>query len=138
MIMSTVEYFKKPVMGFIMLLAMWASLNSYTIAQDLTAPTRVINQYLASLVNGETQQLIVLIDGNMKNNNKQLALNPETYSQFLREYYQGVRTVVEDIAPDGAAVRARVRFEYPAQDSLIIEFILVQRDGQWRVADEIY
>ena len=138
MIMSTVEYFKKPVIGFIILLAMWASLNSYTIAQDLGAPTRVINQYLASLVNGDTQQLIVLIDGNMKNNNKQLALNPETYSQFLREYYQGVRTVVEDIAPDGAAVRARVRFEYPAQDSSIIEFILLQREGQWRVADEIY
>ena len=49
----------------------------------------------------------------MKQSNRQLVLNPETYSQFLKTNYAGVQMTIEDIAPDGAGIRAKVRFDYP-------------------------
>ena len=107
-------------------------------AQDLTAPTQVVNEYLSSLINGDTQKLVQLIDGRMKQNNRQLVLSPETYSQFLKTNYVGVQTTIEEIVPDGAGVRARVRFDYPSQDSSIIEFLLTESNGLWKITDEVY
>ena len=135
---------KKQKSGFLfvpvllVMLAVWAVAIPRVSAQDLTAPTQVVNDYLSSLVNGDTQKLVQLIDGRMKQNNKQLVLNPESYSQFLRTNYAGVQTTVEEIVPDGAGVRARVRFDYPSQDSSIIEFLLTESNGLWKITDEVY
>ena len=93
----TAEHLIKTVAGFALLAATWMVVSSGVSAQDLDDPARVVNEYLTSLVNGDTQQLILLIDGKMKNNNKQLVLNPETYSQFLKAHYKGVRITVENI-----------------------------------------
>lgn len=132
------EYFKKTLVGFVLLAATWVSVISCVMAQDPVGPEQVVNEYLTSLVTGDTQKLIVLIDGKMKKSNKQLILNPDTYSQFLKAHYKGVRTIVENIVPDGEIVHARVRFEYSAEDSSVIELLLMQRDGQWKIIDEKY
>ncbi|GMQ88582.1 MAG: hypothetical protein BMS9Abin09_0010 [Gammaproteobacteria bacterium] len=119
-------------------LAGWASIIPRASAQDLTAPTQVVNAYLSSLVSGDTQKLVQLIDGRMKRNNRQLVLSPETYSQFLINNYAGVQTTIEAIVPDGTGVRARVRFDYPSQDSSVIEFLLTENNGVWKITDEVY
>ena len=118
--------------------AAWAAVIPRVSALDLTAPTQVVNEYLSSLVNGDTQKLVQLIDGRMKQNNRQLVLSPETYSNFLKTNYAGVQATIEKIAPDGAAVRARVRFANPSQDFSIIEFLLTESNGLWKITDEIY
>ena len=118
--------------------AAWAAVIPRVSALDLTAPTQVVNEYLSSLVNGDTQKLVQLIDGRMKQNNRQLVLSPETYSHFLKTNYAGVQTTIEKIAPDGAAVRARVRFAYPSQNFSIIEFLLTESNGLWKITDEEY
>ena len=135
---------KKQKSGFLfvpvllVMLAVWAVAIPRVSAQDLTAPTQVVNDYLSSLVNGDTQKLVQLIDGRMKQNNRQLVLSPETYSQFLKTNYAGVQTTIEEIAPDGAGVRAKVRFDYPSQDFSIIEFLLTESNGLWKITDEVY
>jgi len=116
----------------------WAAVIPRVSAQDLTAPTQVVNEYLSSLVNGDMQKLVQLIDGRMKQNNRQLVLSPETYSQFLKTNYAGVQTTIEEIAPDGAGVRARVRFDYPPHNSSIVEFLLTESNGLWKITDEVY
>ena len=126
------------VLVLLVMLTAWATVIPRVSAQDLTAPTQVVNEYLSSLVNGDTQKLVQLIDGRMKQNNRQLVLNPETYSQFLKTNYAGVQMTIEDIAPDGAGIRARVRFEYPSQDVSIIEFLLTESNGLWKITDEVY
>jgi len=120
------------------MLAAWAVVIPRVGAEDLAAPTQVVNEYLNSLVNGDTQKLVELIDGRMKQNNRQLVLSPETYSQFLRTNYAGVQTMIEEIVPDGAGVRARVRFDYPSQDSSTIDFLLTESNGLWKITDEVY
>ena len=126
------------VLSLLVMMAAWTAVIPRVSAQDLTAPTRVVNEYLSSLVNGDTQKLVQLIDGRMKQSNRQLVLNPETYSQFLKTNYAGVQMTIEDIAPDGAGIRAKVRFDYPSQDTSIIEFLLTERNGLWKITDEVY
>ena len=122
----------------LVILTAWAVVIPRVSAQDLTAPTQVVNEYLSSLVNGETQKLVQLIDGRMKQNNRQLVLSPETYSQFLKTNYAGVQTTIEEIVPDGTRVRAKVRFDYPSQDFSVIDFTLTRMNGQWKITDEVY
>jgi predicted ester cyclase len=136
--MRIAGFLRNTVTGFTILVALWAWETTSAIAEDLSEPSRVVNAYVASLINGDTQQLTMLIDGKMKKNNKQLVLNPDTYSRFLRDYYKGVNAVLEDVVPEGSRMRARVRFEYPAQDSSTIDFILAKRAGEWRIVDEVY
>lgn len=124
--------------GFALTVAAWGMATPQVMAQDLTAPTQVVNDYLASLVNGDTQALIALIDGRMKQKSSHLILNPDTYSQFLKEHYAGAQMTLENISPEGDKIRAWVRFDYPTADSSVIEFILTQVDGQWKVTDENY
>ena len=116
----------------------WITLPPQASARDLTAPTRVISEYLNSLANGDTSKLAQLIDGRMKQNNRQLELNPETYSQFLKTNYAGVQMTLEEIAADGTGVRAKVRFDYPSQGSSTIEFLLTENNGLWKITDEEY
>ena len=126
------------VLSLLVVMTVWTAVIPQVSAQDLTAPTQVVREYLSSLVNGDTQKLVQLIDGRMKQSNRQLVLNPETYSQFLRANYAGVQMTIEDIAPDGAGIRAKVRFDYPSQDTSIIEFLLTERNGLWKITDEVY
>ena len=125
-------------LSLLMIMTAWTAVIPQASAQDLTAPTRVVNEYLNSLANGDTQKLVQLIDGRMKQNNKQLELNPESYSRFLMTNYAGVQMTLEEIAPDGVGVRAKVRFDYPSQDSSIIEFLLTEINGSWKITDEEY
>jgi predicted ester cyclase len=119
-------------------LTLWTSIIPRASAQDLTAPTQVVNEYLGSLVKGDTQKLVQLIDGRMKQNNRQLLLNPQTYSKFLKTNYAGVQTTLEEVTLVGAKVRARVRFDYPSQESSTIEFLLAESKGSWKIIDEVY
>ena len=135
--MQTTHLFKHPVAGFLMLVLLWVAGNTPTLAQDLAAPTQAVNTYLTSLITGDTQQLIKLVGGRMKQRNQQLFLNPGSYSRFLKDYYAGTRAVLEEMVPDGNRLQARVRFEYPAQESAIIVFILTQTEGRWMITDEI-
>lgn len=134
----TIIQTRKLVLVLLAMLTAWAVVMPRVSAQDLTAPTQVVNAYLNSLVNGDTQKLVQLIDGRMKQNNRQLVLSPETYSQFLKAHYGGVQTTIEEIVPDGAGVRARVRFDYPSQDFSTIEFLLTESNGLWKITDEVY
>ena len=129
--------FKHPVPGFLMLVLLWMAGNAPTLAQDLATPTQAVNTYLTSLINGDTQQLITLVGGSMKQRNQQLFLNPGSYSKFLKKYYAGTQTVLEEMVPDGNRLQARVRFEYPSQESAIIIFILTQTEGRWMITDEL-
>lgn len=126
------------VVGLALALALWGAGIPRGIAEDLTGPAQVMGDYLASLVNGDTQQLIALIDGPMKEKNSHLILNPDTYSQFLKKNYVGVQTIVERLTGNGDQVRVRVRFDYPSSESSAIEFILTEVEGQWKITDEIY
>jgi len=126
------------VVGFVMAVAVSGAVIPQSMAQDLTEPSRVMDSYLASLVSGDTQQLVTLIDGRMKRKSAHLVLNPETYSQFLKDHYAGVQATVEDIVPNGDRVRARVRFDFPPADSSVIEFTLTRLDGQWKITDETF
>lgn len=126
------------VAGFALTVAVWGMVSPQLMAQDLTEQTQVMNDYLASLVNGDTQALIALIDGRMKQKSSHLVLNPDTYSQFLKEHYAGVQTTLEQISPEGDKITARVRFDYPTADSSVIDFILTRVDGQWKITDENY
>ncbi len=126
------------VLALLIMMTAWTALITRVSAQDLTAPTQVVNEYLTSLVNGDTQKLVQLIDGPMKQNNRQLVLSPASYSQYLKTNYAGVQATIEGIIPDGAGVRARVRFDYPSQDSTVIEFLLTENNGSWKITDEVY
>jgi len=122
----------------LLMVTVWAVVIPRVSAQDLTAPTQVVNDYLNSLVHGDTKQLVELIDGRMKQHNRQLVLSPETYSQFLKTNYAGVQTTIEEIVVEGAGARARVRFEYPSHDSSTIDFFLTESNGRWKITDEVY
>ena len=124
--------------GLVLVAAAWGVVTPQVVAQDMTEPTQVVNDYLDSLVSGDTQTLITLIDGRMKQKSNHLVLNPETYSQFLKQHYSGAQPVLEQIGPEGDKIKARVRFDYPTADSSVIEFILTQVDGQWKITDENY
>jgi hypothetical protein len=126
------------VLSLLVMMTAWKAVISRVSAQDFTAPTQVVEEYLSSLVNGDTQKLVQLIDGRMKQNNRQLVLNPEAYSQFLKTNYAGVQMTIEEITPDGAVIRAKVRVDYPSQDSSIIEFLLTESNGLWKITDEMY
>ena len=123
--------------GLALMLTLWVTIIPQGWAQGLTAQA-VVDDYLASLVSGDTERLSMLIDGSMKKRNRHLVDNADSYAGFLREHYAGVQTTVEEIAPDGAQTRARVRFAFPTQDSSVIELILTQVDGQWKITDENY
>ena len=122
--------------GRILAVPMLCGMFATVQAQDISVPTQAINGYLSSLASGDTQKLVALIDGPMKANNRQLVLSPDTYSKFLQSHYNGVQMTVEDISPGAAKVRARVRFDYPTSDSSVIEFVLTQVDGQWKITGE--
>ena len=123
-------------LSLLLVVTAWMAVLSHAEALDLAAPTQVVNEYLESLASGDTEKLVQLIDGRMKQNNKQLALNPQSYSQFLQTNYAGVQMTLEEIMPDGTGVRARVRFDYPSQDSMSIEFLLAETGGMWKIIDE--
>lgn len=125
-------------LALLIMITAWTALIPRVSAQDLAAPTQVVNEYLNSLVNGDTQKLVQLIDGPMKQNNRQLVLSPASYSQYLKTNYAGVQATIEDVTPDGAGVHARVRFDYPSGDSSIIEFLLTENNGLWKITDELY
>jgi hypothetical protein len=123
--------------GLMLVLVLSVGLIPPGLAQETMTPSQVVDEYLASLVNGDTSQLLALIDGSMKRKNNQLELSSETYSEFLKEHYADVHTAVEEIIPVGSRMHARVRFDYPS-DSSIIEFVLTEVNGQWKITDEIY
>jgi predicted ester cyclase len=123
-------------LSLLLIVVVWIAVHSHAEALDLAAPTQVVNEYLEGLASGDTEKLVQLIDGRMKQNNKQLAINPESYSQFLQTNYAGVQMTLEEIVPDGTGVRAKVRFDYPSQDSMSIEFLLAETGGMWKIIDE--
>jgi hypothetical protein len=134
--MWTNKHYRALIAGLIFAVPMWCGMLATVQAQDVSAPSQVVNDYLSSLTSGDTQRLLTLIDGRMKAGNRQLELNPDSYSRFLQAHYAGVQTTVEDIFPREAKMHARVRFDYPASDSSVIEFVLTQVDGQWKITDE--
>ncbi len=121
-----------------LLLMSWIGYVPVAAAQDVAGATQVMESYLAALVAGDTAQLATLIDGRMKQRNRQLELNPETYGAFLRRHYDGVRLTLEQVVAEGGKVRARVRFERPDQAATVIEFILERTGAGWKITDEIY
>jgi len=125
-------------LGLAMTLMVWGSIVPPSRAQANADPAQVVNQYLSSLAAGNTQVLATLIDGRMKRKNRQLALDPASYGDFLRKHYSGVKMVVETITSRGDRVIARVRFDYPASDSSLIELVLTQVGGRWKITDEAY
>jgi len=124
--------------GVAMTLVAWGSMIPQGMAQSTADPAQVVNDYLTSLANGDTQMLSALIDGRMKSKSRALALDPDSYASFLKEHYAGVQTTVEEIVSDGDRMRARVRFDYPTSDTSVIEFVLTQVGGQWKITDESY
>jgi len=124
--------------GVAMTLVAWGSMIPQGMAQSAADPAQVVNDYLASLVNGDTRMLSALIDGRMKSKSRALALDPDSYASFLKEHYAGVQMTVEEIVSDGDRMRARVRFDYPTSDTSVIEFVLTQVGGQWKITDESY
>lgn len=129
---------RKLLVGLVLAVAGGVGAGPVTLAQDLTAPSGVVNDYLAGLASGDTAKLSALIDGRMKEKNRHLLLSPDTYSQFLRDHYAGVQSTVENMVAEGDKVRARVRFNYPNEQSSVIEFMLTQTEGQWKISDEIF
>lgn len=133
------RYVRIRVVGFALTLAVLVgAIIPQGWAQDVAAQAQVVDDYLASLVSGDTERLNMLIDGPMKQKNSHLVQNADSYSGFLKNHYAGVQTTVEEIIPDGTRTRTRVRFDFPTQDSSVIEFILTQVDAQWKITDEIY
>ena len=130
------KHFRALIVGLVIAVPMWGGVHATVQAQDVSEPSQVLNDYLSSLASGDTQRLVTLIDGPMKANNRQLELSPDTYSQFLQTHYAGVQMTVEDISPGGDSMRARVRFDYPTSETSIIEFVMNQVDGQWKITDE--
>jgi len=122
----------------VLMLMLWGVVPQSQAQSNTVAPDQIVNQYLAALVVGDTQVLATLIDGQMKRKNRQLALDPASYGAFLKKHYAGVKTTVENIAPRGVHTVARVRFEYPASDASLIELVLTQVGGQWKITDEAY
>ena len=126
------------VSGFTLSLLLGMAMIPQAMAADLGDPSQVVNDYLASLAKGDIDGVLARIDGRMKSKNKALELSPESYSEFLKGHYEGVQTTVEEITPQSDKMRARVRFDYPTSDSSVIEFILTQTDGQWKITNEEY
>ncbi|MDT8388832.1 MAG: hypothetical protein RQ736_15120 [Thiogranum sp.] len=133
--MLTLKSIKKLVAALAVMAMAWGILPP-AMAQDLTGPTQVVNTYVASLLSGDTGQLLALMGERMQQKNRHVALSPDTYTEFLKEHYAGVQTVVETVEPAGDRVNARVRFDYPNSYSSLIEFTLDQVDGQWKVVSE--
>jgi len=98
----------------------------------------VVNSYLGSLATGDVQQINGLIAGAMRQRNRQLTLTPDYYGEFLRTHYAGVGMSVVSIRDKDEYVEARVRFDYPTSESTTITFVLVQEEGAWKIADEIF
>lgn len=116
----------------------WLGSGSALFAQDLTTPSRVVDEYLVGLANGDMETLNAIVDGAMEQKNRHIFLSPDTYAQSLRDHYAGVDMTVEGMSPAADEVRARVRFDYPGEQSSVIEFILTRIDGQWKITDEIF
>jgi|GEM_PF-4511725 len=125
-------------LGLLLTLMAWAGPVSRVQAQGVADPARVVDQYLTSLVAGNTQVLSTLIDGHVKRRNRQLAMDPVSYGAFLRKHYNGVKTTVEDISPRGEQVVARVRFDFPGSDASVVELVLTRVGGRWKITDETY
>ncbi len=126
-------------LGLLLTLAGWGTLVPQSHAQGaVSEPAQVVDQYLSSLVTGDTGVLSTLIDGHMKRRNRQLALDPASYGVFLRNHYNGARTTVEEIAPRGEHLVARVRFDFPASDASVVELVLTRVGSQWKITDELY
>ena len=126
------------VSGFSLSVLLGMAMLPQAMAADLSDPSQVVNDYLASLSSGDIDGVLARIDGRMKNKNRALELSPESYSEFLRKHYEGVETTTEEISSQGDKIHARVRFDYPTSDSSVIEFMLTQTDGQWKITNEEY
>ena len=127
--------FKTLIAALVVTVAAWSA-GPLAVAQELTAPTQVINTYVASLLNGDTAQLLALMGERMKQKNRHVVLSPDTYSEFLKQHYAGAQTTLENVETTGDKVTARVRFDHPNSDSTRIEFMLDEVDGQWKVVGE--
>ncbi len=136
--MQKVSQTGKLVYQLLIAFTVWIGVNHHGYAQDLSDPAQVVSQYLASLSDGDTKQLVDLMDGVMLQKNRQLVVKPSIYSEFLKKHYAGVQTTVENLQMAGDQMHARVRFDYPTQDSSKIILILSHKDSQWKITDEIY
>jgi len=128
----------KVVLQLFLAIAAWNGVIHNGYAQDLSDPAQVIDQYLVSLTNGDSQQLIALMDGRMLRKNKGLSVKPAYFSQYLKETYAGVQTSVENIEVVGDQRHARVRFDYPTLETSEIVFVLSNTGNEWKVTDELY
>lgn len=97
----------------------------------------MVSDYVESLISGDIDQLNVLLGGTMKETHNQVFLYPDTYSPFLKERYANAQVTVEEIVPFGSGSHARVRFDYPGSESVVVVLILSQVDGQWKITDEL-
>ena len=136
--MNDTKPMKTLLSGLALSFALTLGLPNSLLAADLSDPALVMDEYLVSLVNGDTDGILERIDGRMKSKNRALELSPDSYSEFLQTHYEGVQTAVEELSPENGKIRARVRFDYPNADSSVIDFILTQTDGQWKISNEDY
>lgn len=136
--MEKTKHFQTLVIGVTLILMAWGIAITPGNAQGTADPAQVVDDYLTSLVNGNAQALSALIDGRMKSKSRALTLDPDSYALFLKKHYAGVQTTIEEIIPDGERVLARVRFDYPSSDTSVVELVLTQVGGQWKVTDEAY
>ncbi len=128
----------KFVLQLLFIMVAWSGVIHNSYAQDLSDPAQVMDQYLVSLANGDTKQLLALIDGPMLKKNRQLVVKPAYYSQYLKEIYAGVQTNVENLQVVGDQRHARVRFDYPTLETSEIVFVLSNMNNEWKITDELY
>jgi len=123
--------------GVVLLLLLISSINIQAEASQ-GAAADVVSSYLGSLATGDVQQINSLLGDTLKQSNRQLTLNPDSYGEFLRTHYAGVTMTMESIRDKGELVEARVRFDYPTSASTMITFVLGQVEGTWKITDEMF
>jgi hypothetical protein len=107
-----------------------------SMASRISAVQASMQAYLAGLSNGSVTILSDLIGGAMKDASNRLLTQNTQYPQFLRTYYAGVGMTIDDMTQAGPNYQAKVRFDYPASDSITRIFTLSVVDGQWKIVHE--
>ena len=86
------------------------------LTDDSLSPSQLVDNYLTSLVIGDTGRLTECIAGTIARNNRQLVLSPDIYSDFLQSRNTGAKMTLEALFTEWEGMHARVRFDYPGSD----------------------
>lgn len=100
-------------------------------------PNDTVLRYLEALKNGDVATIMNTIDGELLEKRRVLLAENDTYSRFLKKFYQGAVFEIKGNRISGTIAQSSVEVYFDDRQSNFELLLNLNDEGKWKIIDEV-